>query len=425
MTTPAGHLLGSASIVNVGEGTFFSYNAEAIACFTDRLLFSASSDLVPTLRQANSADSTSPADAIYNEYLVAAGLDANTDWVVTFPTKSFYVDTYYNPTTAVQPFHELFHAPGVSNVQVARTIYDEEEGLTAGSAGRVSFLLPYQVNVLGFLNAVDVPDNRVSDVFGSTLSANIAPYGNAGWLILDLTSGDGGSHALRAAANGDVLHGLPATGFMVYNIINANAAPGKLANYGGSYSHRATVLCSHPRLGFTTGRMQLKRHWVCTFLHKEDPPIKARCPRALRCRSTPLRHEVAMYKNMSVLIGLALSATLASTPVSALILNPGGVGQVMLYPYYTVNKGQDTLLSVINTSEHGKVAKIRFLEGYNGRSVLEFSVLSPRTMYGRRPSARSPQMAEQIFSCTTQTVFIHMSTNRGTTCAQKRRYAEL
>jgi hypothetical protein len=49
---------------------------------------------------------------------------------------------------------------------------------------------------------------------------------------------------LRPAANGYVLHGLPVAGFMVYNIINANAAPGKLANYGGSYVHRSTVSCT-------------------------------------------------------------------------------------------------------------------------------------------------------------------------------------
>lgn len=39
------------------------------------------------------------------------------------------------------------------------------------------------------------------------------------------------------------LYSLPVTGFMVYNIINANAAPGRLANYGGALPHRASMLC--------------------------------------------------------------------------------------------------------------------------------------------------------------------------------------
>ena len=44
---------------------------------------------------------------------------------------------------------------------------------------------------------------------------------------------------------GDVtLNGLPATGYMGYNIINTNAQPGQLANYGGLFRHRASKSCS-------------------------------------------------------------------------------------------------------------------------------------------------------------------------------------
>jgi hypothetical protein len=31
---------------------------------------------------------------------------------------------------------------------------------------------------------------------------------------------------------------------MVYNIINANAQPGTLANYGGAFPHRSTISCA-------------------------------------------------------------------------------------------------------------------------------------------------------------------------------------
>ena len=41
-----------------------------------------------------------------------------------------------------------------------------------------------------------------------------------------------------------ITRGLPATGFMVYNIINSNAQPGKLANYSGLFPHRASLSCS-------------------------------------------------------------------------------------------------------------------------------------------------------------------------------------
>ncbi|MET0231338.1 MAG: hypothetical protein ABW186_10445 [Rhodanobacteraceae bacterium] len=38
-----------------------------------------------------------------------------------------------------------------------------------------------------------------------------------------------------------LLRGLPVTGFMVYNIVNASASPGVLANYSGAFPHRRTV----------------------------------------------------------------------------------------------------------------------------------------------------------------------------------------
>jgi hypothetical protein len=75
----------------------------------------------------------------------------------------------------------------------------------------------------------------------------------------------------------------------------------------------------------------------------------------------------------AIAAGLACAGT-----ASAVNLNPHGLGQVLIYPYYTVNDGQATLISVGNTTSVGKVLRLRFLEGYNGREVLEFNLyLSP------------------------------------------------
>jgi hypothetical protein len=41
-----------------------------------------------------------------------------------------------------------------------------------------------------------------------------------------------------------VLNGLPATGFEAFNVINANAQPGQLANYNGLFRHRASRSCT-------------------------------------------------------------------------------------------------------------------------------------------------------------------------------------
>ena len=78
-------------------------------------------------------------------------------------------------------------------------------------------------------------------------------------------------------------------------------------------------------------------------------------------------------------VGMGAAAMLASSlPLSAMTLATRGVGQVLEYPYYSVNGNQDTLLAIVNTSPHGKAVKARFREAYDGRVVAQFNVyLSP------------------------------------------------
>jgi hypothetical protein len=75
----------------------------------------------------------------------------------------------------------------------------------------------------------------------------------------------------------------------------------------------------------------------------------------------------------AVLAGLAGIAGIAGT-AQAVNLNPDGVGQVLIYPYYTSNAGNQTLLSVVNTTNQAKAVKVRFLEGHNSREVLDFNL---------------------------------------------------
>ncbi len=84
----------------------------------------------------------------------------------------------------------------------------------------------------------------------------------------------------------------------------------------------------------------------------------------------------------AVVAGIAGVAGFAGL-ANAVDLNPDGLGQVLIYPYYTVNIGQDTLFSVVNTDPvNGKAVKVRFLEGYNSREVLDFNLyLSPNDVW--------------------------------------------
>lgn len=71
---------------------------------------------------------------------------------------------------------------------------------------------------------------------------------------------------------------------------------------------------------------------------------------------------------------------LAAIPVSASALQLGdGEGQALIFPYYTVNAGLTTMLQVSNHRDEVKALNVRFLEGNNGRTALNFNVyLKPR-----------------------------------------------
>jgi hypothetical protein len=79
----------------------------------------------------------------------------------------------------------------------------------------------------------------------------------------------------------------------------------------------------------------------------------------------------------AVVAGIVGAAGLVSVS-NAVNINPDGLGQVLIYPYYTVNGGNATLVSVVNTTNQVKAVKVRFLEGRNSREVLDFNLyLSP------------------------------------------------
>src|SRR5690606_19763494 len=80
---------------------------------------------------------------------------------------------------------------------------------------------------------------------------------------------------------------------------------------------------------------------------------------------------------LAAAIGVAMSAGITST-AHAVNISGDGLGEVLLFPYYTTNNGYDTYINITNTSENAVVFKIRFREAYNSRDARDFNVvLSP------------------------------------------------
>jgi hypothetical protein len=79
------------------------------------------------------------------------------------------------------------------------------------------------------------------------------------------------------------------------------------------------------------------------------------------------------------LIATAVAACVTA-PIGAHAVNVGsnGEGEVLLFPYYNTNEGNATFLNVTNTTDDGKVIKVRFREGVESEDIFDFQLwLSP------------------------------------------------
>jgi hypothetical protein len=82
-------------------------------------------------------------------------------------------------------------------------------------------------------------------------------------------------------------------------------------------------------------------------------------------------------------MSLAVTAALLGGAVSAtgqsMYINGAGTGEVLIYPFYSANGGNDTQVHIVNTTDDVKAVKVRFIEGQNSQEVLDFNLyLSPQ-----------------------------------------------
>ena len=119
------------------------------------------------------------------------------------------------------------------------------------------------------------------------------------------------------------------------------------------------------------------------------------------------------FNKKSLYVAMAgLSALGVTGAAQAVTLNADGLGQVLIYPYYTVREQAagatfNSLLSVVNSTASAKAVKVRFLEGKFSREVLDFNLyLSPKDVWTAAivPTATSAGVFTADKSCTQPTV---------------------
>jgi len=281
----SGGLYGYGNILNVDNGTAVGYSATAIdnfnrdvsnhfnpgtaspslsngLPFADVLVNDAGNSLVSVISDdlADGVDAVSAVltrDTLSNDYVTDEGLDASTDWVITFPTKKFYVDRANLADRA--PFTSQFGADlACEHIEVS--YWDREEGSIqpdpanpippgfspspdeADPESPAGWRLCTEVNVISF--------NGESLLGSDALNygLNLADGFINGWAQIDFTAAfpegtlpaDQANYNAREIVGTDyTFHGLPVVGFAVQQYVNGNVG-GVLSNYTSVVEHKYT-----------------------------------------------------------------------------------------------------------------------------------------------------------------------------------------
>lgn len=84
---------------------------------------------------------------------------------------------------------------------------------------------------------------------------------------------------------------------------------------------------------------------------------------------------------LSVAMSLILTVGVAES-VKAVNLSPDGLGDALIFPYFSAVNTWQTFFRLVNTSENAIAVKIRFREAANSRDILDFIVLmSPKDIW--------------------------------------------
>lgn len=355
----SGGLIADAILINVAKGISISEKATIFSDFSDEILHYNINNDSPNLADSKTTStvidkkgfkhelhwqtgfealsSVISKSQISNEYVTSAGIGAKTNWVLTMPTKQYYTDPVYSTTMNTSPFNENFISElGIACHEIIGSAYSRESEESSlkpysfpidpppppppesfynnglcWSTNTVSFthepkfetLWRYteatRVFIANYSNHVGIFASNFSVMNGFKGPAVLASNFDNGTANIEFPQST--SRNINAQGNPVEVTGLPIIGFSTNQFINGNLQDNVLANYAGIFNHKYKTEVINPDVDTNGfGPMQLSQD---------------------------------------------------------------GVGQVLLFPYYTVRNGMNTLISVANATADAKALRIVFTEG--------------------------------------------------------------
>ena len=297
-TPPNGGVTGSYTLINVANGADMGGNPTVLANFSAASIYTDVGDETTNLSSANppvavvvvnqqtgasgpgatvyTATYANGADAVsatlmhsnvINEYVLDAATKSATDWVMTFPTKRFYVTT----AGATAPFTNKFVSTGACE-PISFTYFNREEAGQTASSGDFSPLpavqtqaICWESQVLSIVNSA--ASSTASGVLGSQNSLQVlvnSTFQN-GWANLSFTGTNAATVGLSSTAGTATVtnvntgvttaaatanfRGLPVIGFMARTLNNgtltctgvSGTSGSCQGSYGSLFDHKYMV----------------------------------------------------------------------------------------------------------------------------------------------------------------------------------------
>jgi hypothetical protein len=296
VTAPTGGMFGSATLINVNSGRDTSYKAKALDAWRNAPIYVDLTTDTPRTDQAFpptsailtnnsvylaswSASGVANAGAravssvfmhtdVMNEFVLDNVSRSNTDWVLTFPTRLFFVTGAAGSSTASAPFTNVLTTNGACEA-FTFTFFNREEGTLVAndfspfqSTSATTGSLCWESTVLSIRSGAShsPTSSSTSLVLGSSnvSSVNIQSSGfQNGWADVHFGGANASTVGLLSDATSVTIRtqptftgaaivgaqrflGLPVTGFMIRTFDNGNLTCGTATcqgNYGGSVEH--------------------------------------------------------------------------------------------------------------------------------------------------------------------------------------------
>lgn len=270
LAAPKGGLYGRASLLDASTGANYTYKATALESWSDTVRYTAAGDAGPALADASPVNSlvTTPdgivaskwrsgADAvtaalmryeIKNEFVLDSGTASQTDWIVAFPTKRYYVQVgtgavkppfagNFSPTNASscdgympRVFNREAQPPPVPTLPVGVRTSDPPP--LSGTYCHGTQVIPFSASTPLRAFLIDVPQG----VFGQFASGiYTTQFSGATASLTPISATLTTAAGITSTITGRT-YGLPAIGFMLHNYRNAGVG----SQYGGVIEHSYT-----------------------------------------------------------------------------------------------------------------------------------------------------------------------------------------